>query len=441
MTRTGKLLADSTRPLILCMPNCDVLGHAGRTLRLAEKLRASLVGYRVEFAGRGRCTPLIEASGFRCHDLAEHLQNGGSGTPGSLRKDRNIRSHKDIARDAAEVRQFVEEELRLFRELGPVVVLGDHRYSLATSTQVARLPLISLTNTFFTRYSSLRIGVPRSLFPFYHSYPFLARLHPVLAALLAPLLPLYVRRSGQVYCEPYNQVRREFGLAPHRDLFDLFAGDVVLLPDAPEVCPARDLPANYHHVGMFEWTPGGTLPPELEDERNLIYVSLGSTAQAEEINRVLPGLYRFGDRRVVVTTGLAARPEDLHPLPDNFEVFRFLPGEKALERAALAVHHGGMGALGQCLKAGVPMVCLPGNLEQEVMSHQFVEKKGLGLVVERFRLSARQLEDRVAKVLGDPGYAKRAAGWARRFERTDHLASAEEKIRDFLQGASLERRI
>jgi MGT family glycosyltransferase len=231
-------------------------------------------------------------------------------------------------------------------------------------------------------------------------------------------------------------VRREFGLAPHRDVFDLFSGDLVLLPDVPEVCPARGLPASHHYVGLFEWTPGGELPPELESDHRIIYVALGSTAQAEEFKRVLPALGAFRDHRVVIATGLAARPEDLRPLPENFRVYRFLPGERVLERAALAVHHGGMGALGQCLKVGVPMVCLPGNLEQEVMAHRFVEKQGLGLVVGRYRLSAGRLKDRVARVLEDPVYAASAAAWARKLERTDPLALAVERIRDFLQGTA-----
>ena len=419
-------MVDRTSPLILCMPHCDVLGHAGRTLLLAKCLREALPDHRVEFAGRGHCRSLIEEAGFVLHDVVEFLREDWKEV-----EDR-ARGHKDTVRDEAIVRRFVEAELSLFDRLRPLVVIGDHRYSLFTSTQIARIPLLAVTNAFYTRYSSLRLGTPKALFPVYHRHPALARLHPLIATPLSPFIPRFIQRLSRLHCVPYNAVRERFGLAPHRDLFDFYSGDQVLLPDEPDICPTRGLPANYHYVGMFGWSPETELPPEIEQQQGILYLTMGSTGRPEDFEKMLAGLHAFQDRPVVVTLGPHIRSDALSPLPANFRLFPFLPGEKVLERAVLAIHHGGMGILGQCLKAGVPMVCIPGNVEQEVMARQFVQERGLGLVVDRYGLCPEGLAKKVREVLQTPEYARRVRSFAGRFLEQDPVTSAVQKVLGFL---------
>jgi len=414
----------ASSPLILCMPHCDVLGHAGRTLRLATGLRSALPDYRIEFAGSGLCAPIIERAGFRVHPVVEFLQQDWKQVEDAAR------THRAMVRSAGQVRRFVEEELDLFETLRPSVVIGDHRYTLFTSTQVARVPFVSITNAFYTRYSSLRVGAPKALFPVYHHHPALALFHPLVATLVGPLVPHFIRYLGRLHCTPYDVVRREYGLEPHRDLFDFYSGDHVILPDWPEICPTRSLPASYHYVGMFGWTPPPELPPQIDAAGEMIYVTLGSTGRPEEFAKLLSGLGSFRDRQVVVTTGPCFGRDALGALPANVAVHRFLPGNEVLERAVLAVHHGGMGILGQCLTAGVPMVCIPGNVEQEVMARQFVHRHGLGVVVERYRLTPRKVEKAVRTVLEDPRYARNVRAFARRLRPLDPLGTAVEKVRE-----------
>jgi UDP:flavonoid glycosyltransferase YjiC (YdhE family) len=409
------------------MPHCDVLGHAGRTLRLAQALRKALPGHRIEFAGRGHCREIIEEAGFGFHDVVEFLQGDWKEVEDKAKK------HKDTVRDERIVGQFVEEELALFERLQPLAVIGDHRYSLFTSTQIARIPLIAITNAFYTRHSSLRLGTPKTLFPIYHHYPRLACLHPLVSWPLAPFIPAFIRRVSRLHCVPYDAVRKRFGLAPHQDFFDFYSGDQVLLPDLPDICPTRNLPANYHYVGLFGWSPETELPREIPEEKEVIYLTMGSTGRPEDFDTMLAGLRRFPEYTVVATLGPHIRPDALGPLPENFRVYPFLPGEKVLSKAAVALHHGGMGILGQCLKAGVPMVCIPGNVEQEVMARQFVQKNGLGLVVERYGLSPKKLENRVRQVLGIPEYADRVRSYARRLQNADPVASAAGKVQEFIR--------
>jgi UDP:flavonoid glycosyltransferase YjiC (YdhE family) len=329
--------------------------------------------------------------------------------------------------------------MQLFERLKPRLVIGDHRYTVFTSTEAARVPLVAITNAFFTRYSSLAIGAPKALFPIYHRYPRLSLLHPLVAPLVGPFIPRIIRRVSALHCVPYDVVRRELGLRPLRDLFDFYSGDEVLLPDWPDICPTKGLPENYRYVGTFGWSPTGPLPDSLAGRRDLVYITLGSTARTADFVKLLGGLRGLGGRQVVVTTGPSVKREELGALPGNVRVERFLPGAEVLKRSALAVHHGGMGILGQCLEAGVPMVCVPGNIEQEVIARQFVTRQGLGLVVERYRLTPGKVEGAMRRVLEQPSFGRRAADFAKRYERTDALGAAAARVaelagnRDFVE--------
>lgn len=414
------------RPLILCTPHCDVLGHAGRTLRLATALRDALPAYRIEFAGGGQCVPLIEREGFRVHPLIEVLQQDWKEV------EAEARGHRDMVRSADQVRDFVREEIQLFERLRPSLVIGDHRYTVFTSTEVARVPLVAITNAFYTRYSSLKIGAPKALFPIYSQYPGLSLLHPFVALVVGPFVPRVIRRVSRLHCAPYDIVRGEYGLGPHRDLFDFYSGDQVLLPDWPEICPTEDRPDNYHYVGMFGWSPVEPLPADLALESSMIYVTLGSTGRTEDFAKLIRGLQAVSGHRIVVTTGPSVTRGDLGSLPGNVRVEPFLPGEEVLKRSVLAVHHGGMGVLGQCLDAGVAMVCIPGNIEQEVMAAQFVSRRELGLVVERYRLTPAKVTRAIRRVLAEPRFRENAAAFASRLKAKAALRTATEKVCELL---------
>jgi UDP:flavonoid glycosyltransferase YjiC (YdhE family) len=313
-----------------------------------------------------------------------------------------------------------------------VLVVGDHRYTLFTSTEAVRVPLVAITNAFFTRYSSLRIGVPKALFPIYGRHPRLSLLHPVVALLAGPFVPRVIRRVSGLHCAPYDRVRGDYGLKPHRDLFDFYSGDQVLLPDWPEICPTVDRPDNYHYVGMFGWSPAEPLPADLARENRMIYVTLGSTGRTEDFAKLIQGLREVSGHRIVVTTGPSVTRGELGPLPDNVRVEPYLPGEEVLKRSVLAVHHGGMGVLGQCLNAGVPMICIPGNIEQEVMASRFVDRRKVGLVVERYRLTPAKLTRAVRHVLAEPRFRDNAAAFATRVKARAALAAATEKVCELL---------
>jgi MGT family glycosyltransferase len=96
----------------------------------------------------------------------------------------------------------------------------------------------------------------------------------------------------------------------------------------------------------------------------LIVVSFGTTYMHQEalLERVLDALAPMSVRTLVLT-GDDFDPSELSARP-AVEVQNYVPHESVLPHARLVVHHGGMGTLLECLRAGVPSICIPLGRDQ-----------------------------------------------------------------------------
>jgi MGT family glycosyltransferase len=100
------------------------------------------------------------------------------------------------------------------------------------------------------------------------------------------------------------------------------------------------------------------------DERPLVVVSFGTMYMRQEhlVERVLDALEPMS-ARVLVLTGDDLQPAEFGPRPD-VKVEAYVPHESAFPHARLVFMHGGMGTLLECLRAGVPSVCMPLGRDQ-----------------------------------------------------------------------------
>ena len=99
------------------------------------------------------------------------------------------------------------------------------------------------------------------------------------------------------------------------------------------------------------------------DERPLVQLTLGTVAPGTEL---YPRVYRAAldalaelPVRVLVTTGRAASPEALGPLPPSVRAVRWLPQADVVAHAAAIACHGGSGTVQAALAGGVPLAILP----------------------------------------------------------------------------------
>jgi MGT family glycosyltransferase len=211
-----------------------------------------------------------------------------------------------------------------------------------------------------------------------------------------------------------NALRAPRGLAPI-DTADAFfrRADALLVTTAE--------PFEYRHddwgddvtmIGALPWEPPAEVPDWLDEiEGPVALVTTSSEYQADEalVRAAVEGL--AGEPWTVVATmpaGVSA-PDDL---PVNVRVVEFVPHGPVLDRAVVAVTHGGMGATQKALARGIPVCVVPFGRDQLEVAARVVHA-GAGTKLTPRRLTAETLRDAVREAATRAEGARRvASGYA-----------------------------
>jgi rhamnosyltransferase subunit B len=230
---------------------------------------------------------------------------------------------------------------------------------------------------------------------------------------------------------PLNEFRATLGLEPvDRVMHRWMHSPQLVIAFFPEWFAAvqPDWPANTHAVGFPLWDGEGEPAPLEEAEEFLnagaapvIFTpgSAGSTMH-RFFRESVEAARRLGLRAMLVTN----YPEQIPPnLPADIRVFGYLPFSQVLPRAALLVHHGGIGTLAQGIKAGIPHLVVPNGYDQ-FDSGWRIEKMGLGSSIPQTRYRARRVARTIRAILGDGNGAERRKEYASRIDGELAIARA-----------------
>jgi UDP:flavonoid glycosyltransferase YjiC (YdhE family) len=198
----------------------------------------------------------------------------------------------------------------------------------------------------------------------------------------------------QMLDAPVNQLRRQYGLAPHRDWMytgNLSSRYTALAVSPAFVLPAPDWPPWVRVTGFLFWDqPDNWREPAevtafLAGEEPVVAISSGSmTREVPEpfavfFKESIAAVRGAGARALVI----GARPADLpEPLPMGVLAVPFAPFSVVYPRCAAALHHGGIGTVAQALRAGLPMLIAPWGADQFYHAAQ-VERLGAGRWLQR----------------------------------------------------------
>lgn len=313
--------------------------------------------------------------------------------------------------DVQSLEAAIAEDLEVLARVEPDVVVGDLRPSLAISARVAKVPYANLINAYWSPHAVRdRIPMPD---------------HPIVSLVGVARAERYFPRAmpkvfGQ-FAKPFREVRRRHGVTDIEDLFELLIdGDYTLFPDVPAVAPVRQRRRSHHYLGAIPWQPPGAPPEwwaELEPDRPMVYVTLGSSGRVQRLPLVLEAL---ADLRVQVVVATAGRAQ-LDDPPPNVRWAEFLPGELAASRAALVVSNGGSTTGYQALAAGKPVVGIASNFDQ-YLAMDATERAGAGILLRAGTLRASDVKQAVSRALEDPVLKERAVELGREFARHDARA-------------------
>ncbi|HNA30662.1 MAG TPA: glycosyltransferase, partial [Zoogloea sp.] len=231
-----------------------------------------------------------------------------------------------------------------------------------------------------------------------------------------------------LHCRPMDALRRHYGLPPlGPDLRRIYTdADLALFSDIPEVYGLYgDIPGG-HFLGPVRWSPEVPLPDwwaALDPNKPLIYVTLGSSGDGRLLPRLLDRLARPGLQLAVATAGATVGVT----APDVF-CADYLPGDAVAARAALVICNGGSPTCAQALAAGVPVLGVPGNLDQYLNMH-YLEGQGVGLTLRNRELDGPNLKRTVDRLLGEPSFRRAAQSLAATLSRYDLAERLREALR------------
>jgi UDP:flavonoid glycosyltransferase YjiC (YdhE family) len=409
---------DPSKPRVLFIGETAALSHVARPALLAAHL-----------ADRGYCVGFARDPRYN-HLLKHHpdvLRVDLKSVPTSTVLQRLRDNEPLYAADTLD--EYIRVDLEIMREFQPDIVVGDSRFSLIVSSQLAKVPFVTIVDAHWSPWVDTKfepadspmsrlIGAPLSDLIFH-------LVHPVAFAL---------------HTEPINTVLRQHRLAElGPDIRSYFSqGDYALYPnDSALYRLRRPLPREHAFIGPLLWSPQVPTPSwwdRLPAGKPVVYVSLGSTGEPN----LLHTLFRvLGEFPVSVIAATAARA---HPsqLPDNVFLSEFIPGTAAARRSRFVVCNGGAMSGQQAVSAGVPYLGLVSNLDQ-ILYSRVVQRAGACELLRESEVTEDLLRRMIRALLSEDRYRVAAQEIARRTAWQDACSAFEHFIVWALQAANRKR--
>jgi len=277
---------------------------------------------------------------------------------------------------------------------------------------------------------------------------------PMRMSLPAPLQRLSNRFSWflggiflrQVVDKPVNQLRRMFHLPPRSNL--MWTGNLsprfTALALSPALMPRPDDWPEYVQEtgfcfwdGSVDWQFPEKLKAFLYGRKPVVAVTAGTVAPGLRTLFVpyyqtsIESILACGARALLINApAMDASPEQRE---DVLHV-SFAPFSEVFPACAAVIHHGGIGTIAQCLRAGVPSLVVPGGMDQPFNAAQVVQRKA-GLWIPRKRYTARRAEKALKALLSTPTYQEHARKIQAQIMQEDGVATicaaVEQVLRDF----------
>jgi zeaxanthin glucosyltransferase len=205
--------------------------------------------------------------------------------------------------------------------------------------------------------------------------------------------------------------------------------------------PGRQLPSWFHYTGPFT-DSGGRKQIDfpwgrLTSDRPLVYASMGTLQ-----NRLGPVFHAIAqacaglDVQLVISLGGGLRSEDLGSLAGNPIVVNYAPQVDLVQRADLAISHGGLNTVLEALSYGVPQVVIPVTNDQPGVGSR-VQWSGAGEAIPVHRLTKEKLFRAVKDVLENPRYRKAARCLQAAIAKGNGLERASDIVEQTLSRAGL----
>jgi UDP:flavonoid glycosyltransferase YjiC (YdhE family) len=371
------------RRRILFIGEALSLSHIVRPLVLAQSLNPEQ--YDIHFACDERYQSLISAS-THIHYWPIRTIPSEPAIKAAARGD-FIFQKKDIE-------SYVSQEMALFGEILPSLIVTDFRQTVSISAELSHIPYATLTNVYWSPYRIMGFN-PVAEFPMRFT---------IRKRILEKCMPW----KQQSDTASFNSIRKKYGLPLVKDYCDLATrGDYTLYADPPGVIETMPMPNHHLFLGPILWEPEIPKPSWWQTWNAalpLIYVTLGTTGAIKWLPEIVRAMRDFPVSIVVATAGRV----QLKNQPSNVYITDYLPGIEICGLASAVVCNGGSTTAYQALSQGTPVVGIWGNIDQ-YLTMMTIQNAGAGLCCSASSLDRKKLQEMILSLLKDPCYRVRAA--------------------------------
>lgn len=171
------------------------------------------------------------------------------------------------------------------------------------------------------------------------------------------------------------------------------------------------------NVSVKEWDQ--KVNEAMIGKKELVFVSLGSIASGNTklITRLLNLLKDDHDRLYVISKGVNGHKFEL-PNPKNMIGGNYIPQTYLLERADLAIIHGGNNSTSECLFYGCPTIVLP-CFGDQIDNAQRFEDLGLGKKIDPYECTKEELNHAINSILSDKALVEKVRDIGRQMRARD----------------------
>lgn len=327
--------------------------------------------------------------------------------------------------DYATLHSYCTNERRLIDEIEPDVIVGDLRPSLSVSATLAKVPLVTLTNGYWSPFKKDQT-LPLPYTKFLKSFKgFPARvITPILQRLFQGAVPKIYEQQG----EGINRLRHEHGLSSFETYLEGFVyGDYTLYCDPPSLFELESPPSNHRFIGAIQWSPKVPLPSwwkNIATDKKVVFVNMGSSGDMTLLPILIEAVREVGGVAVVVTAQSAPLTNEEPWLYST----SFLPGEEILKRADVLICNGGSPAAYQSLDAGKPIIGIPSNMDQ-LLNMRALSRHQVGLTFRADTVSKTDIVRGLNDILNNDKYIQRA----KQLSKEMNSMRAESIFEGFLQ--------
>jgi rhamnosyltransferase subunit B len=247
----------------------------------------------------------------------------------------------------------------------------------------------------------------------------------------------------QIVDKPINNLRRTFHVPPRSNL--MWTGNLSQRLTALAVSSAflsrpGDWPESLKMTGFcfwdrpVDWQFSETLKTFFRGDKPVVAVTAGSVAPEERAlflsyyQTSIESILACGARALVINA-----PENIAFSEQRDEVLQlpFVPFSEVFPACAAVIHHGGIGTIAQCLRAGVPSLVVPGGVDQPFNAAQVVQRKA-GRWIPRKHYSMRRAEHALKALLTTPDYGKRVREIQAQILQEDGVATLRSAVEQIL---------